>query len=348
MRLLFTVDPEIEVPPKTYGGIERIVDALVRRLQAVGHEIALIARPGSECPADVFHPWPGLISRSMPDAVRNAWTLSKAVRGFRPQVIHSFARLAYLVPLMRGRIPIVMSYQRYPTHRAIATAMRLAKPGLLTFTGCSEYIARRGRPAGGEWYGIPNFADTDALQFSASVPDDAPLVFLSRVETIKGADWAIEMARRTGRRLIIAGNHAQSGEEGAYWTERIAPCIGRDRIEYVGPVDDIQKNVLLRRALAMVVPIQWDEPFGIVFAEALACGTPVISCPRGALPEIVRPGIDGFLVQSIEEGCAAIERVGALDRVACRRRAVECFSPQAVVAQYLDLYARVRARLGAA
>jgi glycosyltransferase involved in cell wall biosynthesis len=98
----------------------------------------------------------------------------------------------------------------------------------------------------------------------------------------------------------------------------------------------------------MVVPIQWDEPFGIVFAESLACGTPVISCPRGALPEIVRPGIDGFLVQSIEEGCAAVEQVGALDRAACRSRAVECFSPRAVVAQYLDLYERVRTRLGTA
>ena len=78
------------------------------------------------------------------------------------------------------------------------------------------------------------------------------------------------------------------------------------------------------------------------------CGTPVISCPRGALPEIVRPGVDGFLVQSIEEGCAAVERVAALDRAACRRRAEECFSPRAVVARYLDLYERVRIRLGTA
>ena len=345
MRLLFTVDPEIEVPPKTYGGIERIVDALVRHLQAAGHELALIARPGSECPASRFFPWPGLLSQSTPDTVMNTWTLAKAARSFRPHVIHSFARLAYLTPLLRGRTPIIMSYQRYPTMRTIRMALRLAKPGVVTFTGCSEYIARRGRPAGGEWHGIPNFTDTESLHFQSSVPADAPLVFLSRVETIKGADWAIDMARRTGRRLIIAGNHATSGEEGAYWSDRIEPCLGRDGIEYIGSVNDVQKNALLGQALAMVVPIQWDEPFGIVFAESLACGTPVISCPRGALPEIVRPGIDGFLVQSIDEGCAAIERVGTLDRAACRRRAEECFSPRAVVAQYLDLYERVRARM---
>ena len=95
----------------------------------------------------------------------------------------------------------------------------------------------------------------------------------------------------------------------------------------------------------MVVPIQWDEPFGIVFAEALACGTPVISCPRGALPEIVRPGIDGFLIQSIEEGCEAVAKLGTIDRAVCRRRAEAHFSPRAVVARYLDLYAGMRAGL---
>jgi len=95
----------------------------------------------------------------------------------------------------------------------------------------------------------------------------------------------------------------------------------------------------------MVVPIQWDEPFGIVFAESLACGAPVVSCPRGALPEIVRPSIDGFLINSIDEGCDAVERVGALDRTECRRRAVDHFSADAVVARYIDLYSKVRARL---
>ena len=134
--------------------------------------------------------------------------------------------------------------------------------------------------------------------------------FLSRVESIKGAHWAIEIARRTGHRLVIAGNHAESGAEGDYWRREIEPWIGRDGIEYVGPVDDAQKNKVLGEARAMVVPIQWDEPFGIVFAEALACGTPVISCPRGSLPEIVRQGVDGFLIKSIDEGCEAVAKLG--------------------------------------
>ena len=346
MRLLLTADPEIEVPPRLYGGIERIVDVLVRRLRAAGHTVGLVARPGSECPNDAFFPWPGLSSLSRRDTVLNTFALSRAVRAFRPDVVHSFSRIAYLLPLLRGSIPLIMSFQREPTPRTVGLAVRLAAPGRLTFTGCSDYIARRGRPAGGEWHGIPNFADTEGLTLGPAVPDDAPLVFLSRVEEIKGAHWAIEIARRTGRRLIIAGNHSDRNDpEGEFWRRKIAPEIGKGGIEYVGPVDDVQKSALLGQARAMVVPIQWDEPFGIVFAESLACGAPVVSCPRGALPEIVRPGVDGFLIKSIEEGCEAVDRVGALDRTECRRRAVEHFSADAVVARYLALYSKVRARL---
>gem|GEM_PF-1880738 len=265
-----------------------------------------------------------------------------------PDVIHSFSRVAYLLPHLRGPVPIVMSYQRDPTLRTVGLAVRLAAPGFLHFTGCSEYIARCGRRAGGEWLGIPNFADTEQLSFSPSVAADAPLVFLSRVETIKGADWAIEIARRSGRRLLIAGNHSASPHEAAYWKEKIEPWIGRDGIDYVGPVDDVQKNELLGKAAAMVVPIQWDEPFGIVFAESLACGTPVIACPRGALPEIVRPGIDGFLINAIEEGVVAVGKIGALDRAVCRQRAEQYFSAQAVVARYIELYERLRSARTAA
>ena len=122
------------------------------------------------------------------------------------------------------------------------------------------------------------------------------------------------------------------------------PEIGRDGVEYIGPVDDVQKDKLLGGARAMVVPIRWNEPFGIVFAESLACGTPVISCPTGALPEIVRQGVDGFLIQSIEEGCEAVGKLGTIDRAACRQRAVEHFSADAVLARYLELYTRLVAR----
>ena len=179
---------------------------------------------------------------------------------------------------------------------------------------------------------IPTFTD-----FEPEVGQDAPLVFLSRVERIKGAHTAITVARRTGRRLIIAGNHASSGPELDYWTNEIAPHLG-GAIEYVGPVDDQQKNALLGQAAALIVPIEWNEPFGIVFAEALACGTPVISCPRGALPEIVRHGVDGFLVTTIEEACNAVAKIDKIDRRNCRKRVEDRFSATIVSAQYERLY----------
>ena len=347
MRILITADPEIEVPPRLYGGIERIVDGLVRRLRALGHQVCLVAKPGSQCAADVLHGWPGASSLSRADTLANTWALWRAVRAFQPDVIHSFSRLAYLAPLLRGSIPIVMTFQRDPTLRTVGLAVKLAAPDVLRFTGCSDYIAACGRRAGGDWRGIPNFFEIDALKFSPTVAPDAPLCFLSRVERIKGAHWAIEIARRTGHRLVIAGNHAESDVEDDYWRKEIEPWIGRDGIEYVGPVDDIQKGKVLGEACAMVVPVQWDEPFGIVFAEALACGTPVISCPRGALPEIVRQGIDGFLVKSIEEGCEAVTKLGAIDRAGCRRRAEQEYAPEVVVQRYCDLYERARAALAA-
>jgi glycosyltransferase involved in cell wall biosynthesis len=345
MRILITADPEIEVPPRLYGGIERIVDGLVRSLRARGHQVCLVAKPGSQCEADTFCPWPGASSLSRSDTLANTWALWRTVRAFRPDVIHSFSRLAYLAPLLRGSIPIVMTFQRDPTPRTVGLAVKLAAPDVLRFTGCSDYIAACGRRAGGDWQGIPNFFEIDALKFSPAVAPDAPLCFLSRVESIKGAHWAIEIARRTGHRLVIAGNHAESGHEGDYWRKEIEPWIGRDGIEYVGPVDDAQKNKVLGEARAMVVPIQWNEPFGIVFAEALGCGTPVISCPRGSLPEIVRQGVDGFLIKSIEEGCEAVAKLGTIDRAGCRRRAEQEYSPDVVVARYVELYESARSAL---
>jgi glycosyltransferase involved in cell wall biosynthesis len=345
MHIVVTADPEIEVPPRLYGGIERVLDGLVRRYRERGHQVCLVAKPGSECPADAFRPWPGASSLSKIDTLRNSLALWGAVHAFKPDVIHSFSRIAYLTALLRGRTPIVMSYQRDPTMRTVGLAVKIAAPGVLRFTGCSEYIAGLGRRAGGEWVGIPNFAEMDALKFSPTVERDAPLVFLSRVESIKGAHWAIEIARRTGQRLIIAGNHSDTGPEGDYWRREIEPQIGHGGIEYVGPVDDVQKNKLLGEARAMIVPIQWNEPFGIVFAEALACGTPVVSCPRGSLTEIVRPGVDGFLIKSVEEGCEAVARLDTIDRSNCRRRAEEAYAPDVIVERYLDLYARARAGL---
>jgi glycosyltransferase involved in cell wall biosynthesis len=336
LRVLVTVDPEIPVPPRTYGGVERIVAGLVTALQLRGHEIGLVAHPDSTCRADAFYPWLGLRSQKRIDALKNMRVLRNAVDTFKPDLLHSFSRILYLLPIIRHALPKIMTYGREPTRRTVRFGATLAN-GSLSFTGCSDYICRQGRKAGGEWHAIHNFVDTEFYKFKLSVAEDAPLVFLSRVERVKGAHTAIAVARRTGRRLIIAGNYSASGAERDYWKNEILPKLG-DGVEYVGPVDDNEKNTLLGQAAAMIAPIEWNEPFGIVFAEALACGAPVISCPRGGLPEIVRPGVEGFLVNSIEEACHAVANLTKIDRAACRQRAEQHFSIPVIVSQYERLY----------
>ena len=337
MRILLTADPMIEVPPIGYGGIERIVDALVREYVKRGHEVGLVARAGSISPAARLYPWPSENPRGAVNTWRNTNALRKAVKDFQPDVLHSFSRLAYMMPLLPTKLPKLMSYQRHTGGRQVSIGAKLAGKTLL-FTGCSEFICGQARSSGGRWQAIHNFVEPDKFTFVSNVPDDAPLVFLSRLDRIKGADMAIAIARRTGRRLILAGNHAKSGHEFEYWRSEIEPHLGRDGIEWVGEVDDKAKNDLLGIAAALLVPIRWDEPFGIVFAEALACGTPVISCPRGALPEIVDEGKTGFLANNEQEGVEAVSRLGTLSRAACRQAAEERFSVGVCAQKYLDAY----------
>lgn len=299
--------------------------------------MGLVAHPDSSAAIDFFVPWPKPLANSARAHVRNALALHKAVRRFQPSIVHSFSRLLYLAPLLASRIPKLMSYQRFTGGRQISLATAIAGPSLM-FTGCSRFIAAMGGKSGGTWRAVPNFVDTDFYHFQPSFAADAPLVFLSRIEPIKGPDLAIAVAKQTGRRLVLAGNYAEAGAERRYWDEVIKPEIGKNGIEYVGPVGDEAKRELLGAAAAIIVPIQWDEPFGIVFAEALACGTPVITCPRGASPEIVRHGVEGFFMRDVEQGCRAVAKLGAIDRRACRARAEQAFSTAAVVPQYEALY----------
>lgn len=343
MRLLLTADPLLPVPPPGYGGIERIVDALARAFRSAGHEVALLAHAASTAPVDKRFEWPVSRPHGLVEQLRNSVALRQAVRQFRPDVVQSFSRLGYLLPVLATRQRVVMSYQRHTGGRNISLVSKFAGRSL-RFTGCSEFICHEGRAAGGAWTAIPNFVELERFAFAASVPADAPLVFLSRLEEIKGPDMAIAIALAAGRRLILAGNRADSGDQLRFFESKIEPWLGRDGIEWIGEIGDQRKSELLGSAAAMLVPIRWNEPFGIVFAEALACGTPVITCPRGATPEIVKPGETGFLIESLEQGVAAVAGVASLDRTACRKDAEARFSVATAAGRYLELYASMTVR----
>lgn len=337
MRILLTADPGLQVPPVKYGGIERIVAQLCVEYRKAGAVVGLVAQEGSTAPTDALFPWPAAAAPgSLIGIGQHALALERARRQFRPDVIHSFSRLAYLAQFLAARRPpMVMSFQRHTGGRSVQLASRLGGKSL-RFTGCSEFICQQGRRGGGHWTAIPNFVECARVPFASEAPADGTLLFLSRIEPIKGAHLAIRIARAAGRRLLLAGNRGTSADDQAYWRDEIEPHLGPE-VEYVGEVDDAQKFALLARSAALLVPIQWDEPFGIVFAEALAAGVPVLTCARGATPEIVEPGRTGFFVTGVEDGAEAVRRLPGLRREDCRAAALARFDAAVVARQYLQL-----------
>ena len=335
LRIAITVDPEIPVPPVLYGGIERIVDMLVRGLVRRSHQVTLFANPESQVPCRLW-PYSRLRSQSKIDTLVNMWQVSQTIQGGHFDLVHSFARLAYLTPLLPRSIPKIMSYQRGISPRSVRLGNLLSR-GTLSFTGCSSHLIRRWQPSA-HFHVVYNGVPLESYQFVTKVVPDAPLIYLGRVEEIKGVHLAIEVAKKSGRRLIIAGNVPAAKHHRSYFAERIQPYVDGKTVEYAGAVDDAAKNQLLGRSAALVLPLLWEEPFGIVMAEALACGTPVIGLRRGSLPEIVQQGVNGFVCDSVDQMILAVGRLGEIDRRDCRRIAEEKFSDRVIVDCYERLY----------
>ncbi|WP_264597275.1 glycosyltransferase family 4 protein [Rhodoblastus acidophilus] len=333
LSIALTADPELPVPPKLYGGIERIVDMLARGLEARGHQVTLFAHEESVS-AGRLVPWPGRSSGSRLDTLRNASILAAHVARERFDVVHSFSRLAYLAPILPARTPKIMSYQREISPRTTRLA-HAASRGTLQFSAISRWMIEPVKHIG-SWSIVPNGVDLATYTFQPQAATDAPLVFLGRIEEIKGPHLAIEIARRTGRRLVIAGNIP--AEKKAWVEAHVLPHVDGDAIRYIGPVDDAQKNALLGRAAAFLMPILWEEPFGIVMAEALACGTPVVGLRRGAVPEVVVDGVTGFVRDDVEGLVAALGHVESLSRAACRADTEARFSAEPIVAAYEAMY----------
>lgn len=331
MKILITADPFIPVPPIHYGGIERILDMIIREYVKMGHDVTLIAHPDSK-PAEGcrFIPY----SSDKDSIVSNSLLITKTYFKYRFDIIHSFSRLMYLFPLMPLSVPKLMSYQREPSLNQIRKAVQISRKGSIAFTGCSDYISNQIATVG-DAYTVYNGVPINQFKFNATVNEDAPLVFLGRIEEIKGTHVAIDVANRTNRKLIIAGNIPV--EHQTYFDTKVKPMLS-ERIQYIGPVNDEQKNTLLQNSAAFLMPILWNEPFGIVMAEAMACGTPVIGFNRGSVPEVVSHAKTGFVCNSLEEMCDAINNIQSISREAVRNAAVERFSEEVISSDYIDLY----------
>jgi glycosyltransferase involved in cell wall biosynthesis len=343
MRIAITAGPGGPVPPTHYGGIERIIYSLINGLLEKSHDVTLFAHRDSQVTCKLLsYPYDDRSTMVGLPEVRNMWHVSRTIMMGRFDIVHSFGRLAYLAPILPLPIRKLMSYQLPITPRSIVLT-EAAAHGSLHFASCSAQLMRayQGRK---NWHVVYNGVSQHNYAFSPTVLPDAPLISLGRIERQKGTHFAIEVARRSGRRLVIAGPVSNLAEQRRYFDEEVAPHIDGMSIRHVGSIDDREKNELLGSAAALLMPVQWEEPFGIVMAEALACGTPVIGLARGSVPEIVRDSVNGFVCQSVQEMVEAVGRISLLDRRACRQVMEDNFSDEAMVAGYVRVYEAMTGR----
>ena len=218
MRIALTADPEIPVPPVQYGGIERIVDMLARGLVARGHEVTVFGHPKSAT-AGSFVAWQGRRSRSRIDTARNAATLARQVLAGRFDLLHSFSRIAYLTPILPLPIPKLMTYQREISRRSVKLGHTLSR-GTLWFSAISRAMMKNVADVG-TWRLVFNGVPLSTYKFRPRLNSSAPLVFLGRIEEIKGPHLAIEIAQRAGVPIVIAGNVPV--EHRSWYESQIAP-----------------------------------------------------------------------------------------------------------------------------
>lgn len=342
LRILLLMDPFIPVPPEHYGGIERVIADLGNGLTKRGHKVTLWAAPNSRIDGTV-EPFGKTGEWTRWSNIRNTGLITGRFIRERNQfdIVHNFGRLAYLFAILRSNVPKIQTYMRLVNPDNMRRVKRLGGRRV-HFTAVSAAIRDTGIPGGGDWSVIYNCAPIQDFQFQADTnASTAPLVFLGRLEQCKGAHNAIAVARKLNRNLKIAGNISTIPAERTYFEQEIAPHIDGKLITYLGPVNNEQKNELLGQAAAMLTPIEFEEPFPIVLAEALACGTPVISFRRGGMPEGIDHGKTGFLCDTIDEMVGFVQQLGTIDRRNCRIAAENRFSDTVIVGEYENLYRKL-------
>jgi glycosyltransferase involved in cell wall biosynthesis len=348
MRILLVMDPFIAVPPRHYGGIERVVADLGDALAARGHQVTLWAAPGSSLNGRI-EPFGRESEWTAWSNVRNTVTLSSRffTRRGAFDVVHNFGRLAYLLPIARSQVPKVQTYMRPVNPRNMQTFNRLGARSLI-YTAVSRAIKATGESGGGDWRVVHNCARPEKFSVSLRVdPSAAPLLFLARLERCKGAHTAVDLARASGRRLVVAGNVSDVPAEREYFERELRPLFADPLVAYVGPVDDTQKIQLLQTSAALLTPVEWDEPFPVTLPEALLCGTPVISYRRGGTPEGIQHGVTGFVCDDLRQMIAAVGQLVTIDRARCRAEAEKRFTDRVIASAYEALYQELAERRAA-
>jgi glycosyltransferase involved in cell wall biosynthesis len=334
MRILLIMDPGIPVPPPLYGGHERLVYLFAGEYRRRGHQVTLLAGPGSYCGGDTITFGVNDLNRSRKQKFKECVFVWKFLRMNKDNfdLIHNFGRLAYLLPVLNCSLKKIMTYGRPVAATSIKIVNAVPNQNII-FTACSNYCVSTGNVAG-EWKTVYNAIDFSKYKLTETLADDAPLFFLGRIDRIKGAHTAIKVAKAMNHPLVIAGNIDNSD----YFKKEIELHIDGRQIRYIGALNDAEKNHYLGQAKALLFPIEWDEPFGMVMIESMACGTPVIAFNRGSVPEVVENGVTGFVVNTDADMISKISDLYTISRKICREAALAKFEARRVAGEYLSLF----------
>lgn len=333
------IAPLIEsVPPKFYGGTERVVSYLTEELVAQGHDVTLFASGDSETSAKLI-PCCKTSLRSNP-AVRDPIPYYMMMLDKVRKMASNFDVLHFHIdqfhfPIFRTiadkTLTTLHGRQDLPDLQLLYKAF--PEMGLVSISNSQRQPIPFANFAGTVYHGLPK-----NLHRPTFAPRGGYLAFLGRISPEKRLDRAIEIARAVGFPLKIAAKVDAVDVE--YFEARIKPLLQGDDVQFLGEIGDSEKGKFLGEASALLFPIDWPEPFGMVMIEAMACGTPVLAFDHGSVREVIDEGVTGFIVDDVEGGIAAIPRLLALDRARVRRQFDERFTATSMAKAYVALYGR--------
>jgi len=323
------------IPPKLYGGTERVVYWLTEELVALGHDVTLFASGDSCTSAKLEAPWPRALR--LDGAVRDPNALHMAMLERVRQQADEFDFLHFHLDyypfslFSRQPVPFVTTLHGrldLPEHQPVFATFPLAP--VVSISDSQRRPIPRANWVRTVYHGLP-------VQLLSPLPVKPQyLAFLGCIAPEKGVDRAISIARYCGVPLRIAAKVDKVDRE--YFDEKIRPLLDGSNTEYIGEITDAEKPEFLSGAIALLDPIDWPEPFGLVMIEAMACGTPVIAFNRGSVPEVVDDGLTGFIVEDEKGAIGAFDRLPQLSRKKIRRQFEQRFTARRMAQEYLAAY----------